>query len=98
MTYSEADGPELLAHLEEFGANPMLENILGRAVYTANGTLIGEFGEAPTIAFDDIRRDRPQYLHTDAVRRYDVAGPHNRPMATPMNWYCATMRQAPNAP
>lgn len=73
MTYPEANGPELLTHLEELGANPMLETILGGAVYEADGTLVGEFGEVPTIAFDDIRRDRPQYLNTDAGRRYDVA-------------------------
>lgn len=73
MTYPEADGAELLTHLQELDNTPMLEDILGGAVYAADGTLIGEFGEVPTLTDADIRADRAQYLNTPEGRRYDVA-------------------------
>lgn len=74
MTYPEATGAELLTQLQQLAQDGMLRSvILGGAVYEADGTLVGTFGEAPTLRFADARQERPRYTASPQGDRYDVS-------------------------
>ncbi|WP_416672513.1 HAMP domain-containing protein [Egbenema bharatensis] len=73
MTYPSAAGEELLFHLRQLKQDPMLQVILGGAVYRSDGTLIGQFGEPPVMAFAEARQTSQLYLSTDQGSRYDVS-------------------------
>ncbi|WP_008314372.1 HAMP domain-containing protein [Leptolyngbya sp. PCC 6406] len=73
MTYPTASGPELLAQLEQLQREPMMQIILGGAVYEANGRVVGTFGEVPALPPEEARQGNQRYLETDQGSRYDVA-------------------------
>lgn len=73
MTYPDASGQELLGHLDELSADPMLQIIKGGAVYRPDGSLEGSFGEVPTLSFTDARQQEQLYQATRQGSRYDVA-------------------------
>ena len=51
----------------------MLQDVLGGAVYDAQGQLVTEFGEAPTMTLAEAQQQRRQLFTTAAGRRYDIA-------------------------
>lgn len=71
-TYPTAEGEELAQHLQQLQKDPMLQGILGGAVYDANGRLVESFGEPPELTTADARQDRRQLFTTAAGRRYDI--------------------------
>ncbi|MGF1569985.1 MAG: HAMP domain-containing protein [Nodosilinea sp.] len=72
-TYPAARGEELAQHLQQLQSDPMLQGILGGAVFDANGRLVESFGEPPELTTADARQDRRQLFTTAAGRRYDIA-------------------------
>jgi len=72
-TYPAAEGEELVQHLQQLQSDPMLQNILGGAVYDAQGRRVGEFGEAPAMTLIDAQQQRRQLVTTAVGRRYDIA-------------------------
>jgi hypothetical protein len=72
-TYPAAEGEELADHLQQLQRDPMLQGIVGGAVYDANGHLVESFGEPPELTTADARQDRRQLFTTAAGRRYDIA-------------------------
>ncbi|MEB3213003.1 MAG: HAMP domain-containing protein [Leptolyngbyaceae bacterium] len=73
MTYPQASGDELLNHVATLGDDPMLQMILGGAVYQSNGVRIGEFGEPPELTFARASEDKYFYAQSSAGDRYDAA-------------------------
>lgn len=73
MTYPNASGTELLNHLEELRNDPMLRVILGGAVYRADGSLVGAFGEPPALSFTEAGQSSQLYQQQTDGSRYDVA-------------------------
>jgi methyl-accepting chemotaxis protein len=73
MTYPDADGEELLGHVQQLQADPMLQMVMGGAVYDAEGNSIGTFGEAPTLSFADARQGGSLYVQGAEGDRYDAA-------------------------
>jgi hypothetical protein len=72
-TYPTAEGEELAQHLQQLQSDPMLQSILGGAVYDSEGTLVKAFGELPELTTADARQDRSQLFATATDRRYDIA-------------------------
>ncbi|MEA5448208.1 HAMP domain-containing protein [Leptolyngbya sp. CCNP1308] len=72
-TYPAADGEELAEHLQQLQSDPMLQGILGGAVYDREGNLVETFGESPELTTANARQDRSQLFATAAGRRYDIA-------------------------
>jgi methyl-accepting chemotaxis protein len=72
-TYPTASGPELVEHLQQLQTDPMLQEILGGAVYDAQGNLVDDFGEAPNLTVTAAQENRQQLFTTEAGRRYDIA-------------------------
>lgn len=73
MTYPNASGVELLNHLEDLSNDPMLQVILGGAVYRADGSLVGTFGEVPALTFAAAGQSSQLYQQQADGSRYDVA-------------------------
>lgn len=73
MTYPGASGQELLGHLNELRADPMLQIIQGGAVYRPDGSLEGSFGETPALSVTAARQQGQLYQTTSQGSRYDVA-------------------------
>jgi len=73
MTYPNADGEELLGHVQQLQEDPMLEMIVGGAVYAADGDLVGNFGEAPTLSFVDAKQGGALYVQGETGDRYDAS-------------------------
>ena len=74
MTYPNATGEELLEQLEQLQLDSMMESIiLGGAVYEPNGSLVGSFGERPSLSIAQSRQFNQLYLQTEQGGRYDVA-------------------------
>uniref|UniRef100_B8HKF5 Putative sensor with HAMP domain protein n=1 Tax=Cyanothece sp. (strain PCC 7425 / ATCC 29141) TaxID=395961 RepID=B8HKF5_CYAP4 len=73
LTYPQATGTELLFHLQQLQNKPMLEMILGGAVYQVDGTVVGTFGEPPTMSFASAQQKSQLYLWGKDGDRYDVA-------------------------
>lgn len=73
MTYPDATGPELLEHVQQLQADPMLAMVMGGAVYAADGELVGTFGEVPTLPFADAQQGGSLYVQGAAGDRYDAA-------------------------
>jgi hypothetical protein len=71
QTYPEATGAELLRHVQQLQADPMLALILGGAVYTEDGSLVGTFGEAPVLTFTNAQLG--EELYSQNPERYDAA-------------------------
>lgn len=65
---SDAELLQQLSHLHHL--NP---EILGGAVYSQTGKLIGQFGEAPAISFSQAIQGKSLYLRQNQGDRYDVA-------------------------
>jgi HAMP domain-containing protein len=72
-TYPTAEGEELAQHLQQLQSDPMLQGVLGGAVYDSEGNLVETFGEPPTLTPADARQNRSQLFTTGAGRRYDIA-------------------------
>ncbi|MGB6016847.1 MAG: sensor with HAMP domain-containing protein, partial [Nodosilinea sp.] len=72
-TYPAAEGEELAQHLQQLQSDPMLQGILGGAVYDGEGNLVEAFGEPPELTTANARQDRSQLFATSAGRRYDIA-------------------------
>jgi hypothetical protein len=72
-TYPAAEGEELAQHLQQLQSDPMLQGILGGAVYDGEGNLVETFGEPPELTTANARHDRSQLFTTAAGRRYDIA-------------------------
>jgi len=74
-TYPTASGPEWVEHLQQLQGNPMLPDILGGAVYDAEGQLVGDFGEPPdlTVKVAATGQIRQQVFASEAGHRYDIA-------------------------
>ncbi|PSN11860.1 sensor with HAMP domain-containing protein [filamentous cyanobacterium CCT1] len=72
-TYPTAEGEALAQHLQQLQSDPMLQGILGGAVYDDNGNLVAAFGEPPELTTANARQDRRQLFITAAGRRYDIA-------------------------
>lgn len=72
-TYPTAEGEELADRLQQLQSDPMLQGIVGGAVYDANGHLVESFGDPPELTTADARQDRRQLFTTAAGRRYDIA-------------------------
>jgi HAMP domain-containing protein len=75
MTYPDSTPQELLTQVEQLQADPMLESILGGAIYTPDGSVMGTFGEAPALSFNAAVRGEALYLPQAEGDRYDVAWP-----------------------
>jgi methyl-accepting chemotaxis protein len=73
MTYPEASGDELLSYTAALETDPMLQMILGGAVYQSNGVKIGEFGEPPDLTFAKAKEDQYFYSQSASGDRYDAA-------------------------
>jgi hypothetical protein len=72
-TYPAATGEELAQHLQQLQKDPMLQGILGGAVYDADGNLVQDFGEPPELAIAHAPQNRRQLFTTEGDRRYDIA-------------------------
>jgi HAMP domain-containing protein len=72
MTYPDATGEELLEHTSQLRRDPMLQMILGGAVYRADGELVGTFGEIPALSFQEASQGAGRYLRTAEGDRYDT--------------------------
>ncbi len=72
MTYPDASGEDLLGYVQELGNDPMLQMILGGAIYQSNGVRIGEFGEAPALPFAKAQQDGFLYVQSEGGDRYDA--------------------------
>ncbi len=72
-TYPTAEGEELADHLQQLQKDPMLQGILGGAVYDSAGNRVAAFGEPPELTTADARQNRRQLFTTTAGRRYDIA-------------------------
>ncbi len=72
-TYPAAEGEELADHLQQLQSDPMLQGILGGAVYDSAGNQVAAFGESPELTTADARQNRRQLFTTAAGRRYDIA-------------------------
>lgn len=72
-TYPTASGVELTKHLQQLQADPMLQDIVGGAVYNADGTLVADFGEPPQLTPTAARQTRQQLFPSATGRRYDIA-------------------------
>lgn len=73
MTYPDSTPQELLIQVRQLQADPMLESILGGAIYTPDGSVMGTFGEAPALSFNAAVRGETLYLPQPEGDRYDVA-------------------------
>ncbi|GAB4475319.1 MAG: hypothetical protein OHK0037_36480 [Elainellaceae cyanobacterium] len=72
-TYPAASGAELAQHLQQLQTDPMLQGVLGGAVYDASGRRVAGFGELPALTIDAARQNRRQFFSSSAGRRYDIA-------------------------
>ncbi|MGG6242053.1 HAMP domain-containing protein [Nodosilinea sp. AN01ver1] len=72
-TYPAATGADLAQHLQQLQKDPMLQGILGGAVYDGEGNLVETFGEPPELTTPSTPQDRSQLFTTAAGRRYDIA-------------------------
>jgi HAMP domain-containing protein len=72
-TYQDATPEELLEHVQQLQADPMLENILGGAVYSQSGDVVGVFGDAPELSAADAQRGERLYRAQPDGDRYDVS-------------------------
>jgi hypothetical protein len=72
-TYPAATGAELADHLQQLQSDPMLQDIVGGAVYDSAGKLVEAFGEPPELTTTEARQDRSQLFATATGRRYDIA-------------------------
>ncbi|GAB4443081.1 MAG: hypothetical protein OHK0035_36090 [Cyanobacteria bacterium J069] len=72
-TYPAAAGKELLQHLQQLQADPMLQGVLGGIVYDASGNVVGSFGELPELGLEEAVHHRRQLFVNEAGRRYDIA-------------------------
>jgi methyl-accepting chemotaxis protein len=73
MTYPTASGDELLNQLQQLQHDPMMQAIMGGAVYSSDGELVGTFGEPPAMPFREARQSSQLYVQTAQGSRYDVA-------------------------
>lgn len=73
ITYPDADGTELLRRVQQLRQDPMLQMVMGGAVYTPDGELVGTFGETPTLSFADAREEGSLMVQSQVGDRYDVA-------------------------
>ncbi len=74
MTFPTASGEELAQQLQQLQTDPMLQGIVGGAVYDASGQLVNAFGEPPELTPTAVHQDRHQLLTSEAGRlRYDIA-------------------------
>jgi len=71
--FPTASGVELADHLQQLKADPMLQGIVGGAVFNAQGEPVAQFGEPPTLAPGDRDAERQQLVTTTAGQRYDLA-------------------------
>ncbi|MBE9141015.1 methyl-accepting chemotaxis protein [Nodosilinea sp. LEGE 07088] len=72
-TYPAATGAELAQHLQQLQQDPMMRDILGGAVYDADGNLVQAFGEPPELAIAEALQNRQQLFTQTGERRYDIA-------------------------
>lgn len=72
-TYPAASGAELAQHLQQLQQDPMMQDILGGAVYDADGNLVQAFGEPPELAIAEALQNRQQLFTQTGKRRYDIA-------------------------
>ncbi|MGF1482632.1 MAG: PP2C family protein-serine/threonine phosphatase [Cyanophyceae cyanobacterium] len=77
-TYPNATPEELLVYAEQMQQQPMMEVILGGAIYDTNGQRVGTFGAAPELVYTDVLRQRNLDFQAIAYsdpenEQYDVA-------------------------
>jgi hypothetical protein len=70
-TYPEATGEELAGHVQQLYGAPMLEGIIGGAVYDPANNLIETFGEPPTLAAGEARQGEVNFFSSPGNARYD---------------------------
>lgn len=66
------DPQQVLAQISRIQENPV---VVGGALYRADGTLIGEFGETPHLDYDSISADGRGARLERSLRRYDAVWP-----------------------
>lgn len=73
MTYPNATGDELLEQVQQLQQDPMLQMVMGGAVYEADGEMVGAFGEMPGLSFAEARQGRSLLEQGEGGDRYDAA-------------------------
>jgi serine phosphatase RsbU (regulator of sigma subunit) len=77
-TYSALSTEAFLEQAAALQRDPMLQQILGGALYTAGGQLVGTFGEVPDLTYADVMADNPMSFEAGdrpflTGDRYDAA-------------------------
>jgi hypothetical protein len=72
-TYPDATGAELFQHVQQLYGSPMLEVIIGGAVYGPRGEAVGTFGEPPELPMAEAQQGKVNYQPEAEAARYDVA-------------------------